>query len=50
MIVAELFASVYEAEIKSCRPSIASEQLVRAVLLQLLYSVSSKRMLMEWIK
>src|SRR5437763_3366540 len=40
----ESFASMYS---QIGRPSIAPEQLLRALLLQLLYTVSSERMLME---
>ena len=45
----ELFARMYEAGIKGGRPSIAPEKLLRAMLLQVLYSVRSERMLMEQI-
>src|SRR5271156_2981062 len=42
-----LFAGMYEADIKGGRPSIAPEKLLRAMLLQALYSVRSERQLME---
>jgi transposase len=42
-----LFASMYEADIKGGRPSIAPEKLLRAMLLQVLYSIRSERQLME---
>ena len=45
-----LFADMYEADIKGGRPSIAPEKLLRAMLLQVLYSVRSERMLMEQIQ
>ena len=43
----DLFADMYEADIKGGRPSVAPEKLLRAMLLQVLYSVRSERMLME---
>ncbi len=46
----DLFAGMYEADIKGGRPSIAPEKLLRAMLLQVLYSVRSERMLMEQIQ
>jgi len=42
-----LFSSMYEADIKGGRPSIAPEKLLRAMLLQVFYSVRSERQLME---
>jgi transposase len=42
-----LFARMYEADIKGGRPSIAPEKLLRAMLLQVFYSVRSERQLME---
>ncbi|QEZ45561.1 IS5 family transposase [Cupriavidus oxalaticus] len=42
-----LFAAMYEADIKGGRPSIAPEKLLRAMLLQVLYSIRSERQLME---
>ncbi|MGF6696989.1 transposase [Paraburkholderia sp. MM5496-R1] len=42
-----VFAGMYEADIKGGRPSIAPEKLLRAMLLQVLYSVRSERQLME---
>jgi len=42
-----LFAQMYEADIKGGRPSIAPEKLLRAMLLQVLYSLRSERQLME---
>jgi hypothetical protein len=43
----ELFAQMYAADIKGGRPSIAPEKLLRAMLIQVLYSVRSERQLME---
>lgn len=45
-----LFAGMYEADIKGGRPSVAPEKLLRAMLLQVLYSVRSERQLMEQIQ
>jgi transposase len=45
----KVFARMYEADVKGGRPSIAPEKPVRALLLQVLYSVRSERMLMEQI-
>lgn len=42
-----LFAQMYEDEAKVSRPSIAPEKLLRAMLLQVLYSIRSERQLME---
>ncbi|MGF6696720.1 transposase [Paraburkholderia sp. MM5496-R1] len=42
-----LFAGMYETDIKGGRPSIAPEKLLRAMLLQVLYSIRSERQLME---
>jgi transposase len=42
-----LFSQMYEDDAKGGRPSIAPEKLLRAMLLQVLYSVRSERMLME---
>lgn len=42
-----LLGSMYEADIKGGRPSIAPEKLLRAMLLQIFYSVRSERQLME---
>jgi transposase len=43
------FSAMYEADVKGGRPSIAPEKLVRAMLLQVLYSVRSERQLVEQI-
>jgi transposase len=43
----EKFSAMYEADIKGGRPSIAPEKLMRAMLLQVLYSVRSGRQLVE---
>jgi transposase len=43
----DLFAQMYEDDIKGGRPSIAPEKLLRAMLLQVLYSLRSERQLME---
>lgn len=45
----EVFSRMYESEAKGGRPSIAPEKLIRALLLQVLYSIRSERMLMEQI-
>ena len=45
-----LFAGMYEADIKGGRPSVAPEKLLRAMLLQVLYSVRSERQLMEQVQ
>lgn len=45
-----LFAQMYEADSKGGRPSIAPEKLLRAMLLQVLYSVRSERQLMEQVQ
>jgi transposase len=42
-----LLGGMYEADIKGGRPSIAPEKLLRAMLLQVFYSVRSERQLME---
>ena len=42
-----LFARMYEPDYKGGRPSIAPEMLLRAMLLQVFYSVRSERQLME---
>lgn len=42
-----LFAKMYEPDFRGGRPSIAPEKLLRAMLLQVLYSVRSERQLME---
>jgi transposase len=45
----ERFTTMYEADIRGGRPSIAPEKLMRAMLLQVLYSVRSERQLVEQI-
>ena len=45
----DVFARMYEADVKGGRPSIAPEKLVQALLLQVLYSIRSERMLVEQI-
>lgn len=45
-----LFTEMYEADAKGGRPSIAPEKLLRAMLLQVLYSVRSERQLMEQVQ
>lgn len=42
-----LLSSMYAADIKGGRPSIAPEKLLRAMLLQIFYSIRSERLLME---
>lgn len=44
------FSAMYEADIKGGRPRIAPEKLMRAMLLQVLYSVRSERQLVEQIQ
>jgi len=44
------FSAMYEADVKVGRPSIAPEKLMRAMLLQVLYSVRSERQLVEQIQ
>ena len=46
----EKFSAMYEADIKGGRPSIVPEKLMRAMLLQVLYSVRSERQLVEQIQ
>ena len=41
------FSAMYEADVKGGRPSIAPEKLMRAMLLQVLFSVRSERQLVE---
>lgn len=45
-----LLTGMYKAEAKGGRPSIAPEKLLRAMLLQVLYSVRSERQLMEQVQ
>jgi transposase len=45
----ERFSAMYEADVRGGRPSIAPEKLMRAMLLQVLYSVRSERQLVEQI-
>lgn len=45
-----LFAKMYAEDVRGGRPSIAPEKLLRAMLLQVLYSVRSERQLMEQIQ
>jgi transposase len=44
------FSAMYEADVKGGRPSVAPEKLMRAMLLQVLYSVRSERQLVEQIQ
>jgi transposase len=44
-----VFTRMYESDAKGGRPIIAPEKLIRALLLQVLYSIRSERMLMEQI-
>lgn len=46
----DTFAAMYAADVKGGRPSIAPEKLIRAMLLQVLYSVRSERQLVEQIR
>lgn len=43
------FSAMYEADVKGGRPSIAPEKLMRAMLLQVLFSIRSERLLVEQI-
>jgi transposase len=43
----ELFSRMYEADVKGGRPSVPPEKLLRAMLLQVLFSIRSERQLME---
>lgn len=43
------FSAMYESDVKGGRPSIAPEKLMRAMLLQVLYSIRSERQLVEQI-
>ena len=45
-----LFAGMYEAQAKGGRPSIAPEKLLRAMLVQVFYSICSERQLMEQVQ
>lgn len=45
----ERFSAMYEADVRGGRPSVAPEKLMRAMLLQALYSVRSERQLVEQI-
>lgn len=45
----ERFSAMYEADVRGGRPSIAPEKLMRAMLVQVLYSVRSERQLVEQI-
>ena len=45
-----LLAGMYEADIKGGRPSVPPEKLLRAMLLQVFFSVRSERQLMEQIR
>lgn len=44
-----VFSRIYESDARGGRPSIAPQRLIRALLLQVLYSIRSERMLMEQI-
>ena len=46
----DVFAGMYADSAKGGRPSIAPQKLLRAMLLQVLYSVRSERMLMEQVQ
>jgi len=46
----DLFAGMYEDVSKGGRPSIAPQKLLRAMVLQVLYSVRSERLLMEQVQ
>ena len=42
-----MFSAIYEASVEGRRPSVATEKLLRAMLLQILFSIRSERQLME---
>lgn len=46
----ELFSRMYEADVKGGRPGVPPEKLLRAMLLQILFSLRSERQLMEQTK
>ena len=46
----DLFAGMYENAAKGGRPSIAPQKLLRAMVLQVLYSIRSERLLMEQVQ
>ena len=48
--MAPMFARMYTADFKGGRPSITPEKLLRAMLLQVFYSVRSERQLMEQVR
>ncbi|MCG9060163.1 transposase, partial [Laribacter hongkongensis] len=43
------FSAMYQADLKGGRPGIAPEKLMRAMMLQVLYSIRSERLLVEQI-
>ena len=45
-----LVAGMYESDVKGSRPSVAPEKILRAMLLQVLFSVRSERQLMEQVQ
>jgi transposase len=45
-----LFAGLYEADIKGGWPSIAPEKLLRAMVIQILYSIRAERQLMKQVR
>jgi transposase len=45
-----LFSGMYKVDVKGGRPSIAPEKLLRAMLLQVFYSIRSERQLMEQVQ
>jgi transposase len=46
----DLFNAMYQSDVKGGRPSIAPEKLLRAMLIQVFYSVRSERQLMEQVR
>ena len=50
VLMDDLFAGMYEADAKGGRPSIAPEKLLRAMLLQVSYSIRSERQLIEQVQ
>jgi len=49
-LLAALDGSFDRLHARTARPSIARERLLRAVVLQMLYSIRSERQVMEWLE
>ena len=50
VLMDDLFAGMYEADVKGGQPSIAPEKLLRAMLLRVFYSICSERQLMKQVQ